>query len=283
MSKDPFGCVLRLFSLLILRPVVILPVHPGQHPRAVRILAFLFRFWGSVVVATRYRHGWYPATKVIDYDTKETYLDNIRRAFMAGDIPTGTLGAPPALRVPANLPAGFPERPTLIIHPFSPMSRKTLPLHRWRALIEKIHAEFPTYDIVLTGAQNNASVAHTLVENLSYVRLALGLPLPEVAGLLTHAVLYVSIDTGISHLAGVLHIPSIILAHRNDPPWLPSYNPNAILLSARTHCTCGNPQTPCEIIEGDERYRRCVYDLTDSEILDAISRALAVFPRKRFQ
>jgi ADP-heptose:LPS heptosyltransferase len=105
--------------------------------------------------------------------------------------------------------------------------------------------------------------------------LAVGKPLMEVGGLIEHGQLYVGVDTGPTHIAGVLGATSVVLAHQNEPTWLPSYNPNATLIWNKEKCVCRVQGEVCVVSEDGELYRRCVYYIPDEEIQGAIRRALA--------
>jgi ADP-heptose:LPS heptosyltransferase len=138
-------------------------------------------------------------------------------------------------------------------------------------LVEELRQQYPTYGIVITGAEVDRAQAHEMAAvSGDTVFLAIHLPLQEVVGLIENAKLYIGVDTGPTHIAGVLHAPSIVLAQQKEPMWLPTYNPNATLIWEKKNCVCGIPGKTCEVREDGKPYRRCVYDISDAMILDAI-------------
>jgi len=95
------------------------------------------------------------------------------------------------------------------------------------------------------------------------------LPILEVAWLVGHAALYIGVDTGITHLAGVLGQKSIVISHFGDPTWIPTYNPNvrALVNSVRGK--------DAYIEEDGVRYRAAMYDISDIFFLDSVRLALS--------
>jgi ADP-heptose:LPS heptosyltransferase len=170
-----------------------------------------------------------------------------------------------------TLPEDFPfvGKPYVVIHPFPHMATfKTIPFHRWKSLVAWLARTYPGYGIVITGAEVDREQAAEVATEGTY--LAINQPLLSVAGLIEHARLYIGVDTGPTHIAGVLNASSVVLAHQNEPTWLPSYNPNALLLWNREHCVCRVPGEECAVEEDGKIYRRCVYYIPDEAIHAAI-------------
>jgi ADP-heptose:LPS heptosyltransferase len=164
------------------------------------------------------------------------------------------------------------QKEYVVIHPFPHMaSYKTIPLHRWKALVTWLKANYPNIGIVITGAEVDRDKAEEIAAVVhNDVFLSINRPLLEVAGLMQNSILYVGIDTGPTHIAGVLGVSSVVLAHQNEPTWLPSYNPNAILLWNKEKCICGIPGKNCITEEDGLTYRRCVYYIPDELIYSTI-------------
>lgn len=93
------------------------------------------------------------------------------------------------------------------------------PLRRWApekfATIANFIGE-QGYTVVLTGSQEEAAVLQSVAAGIIYpviniVDLVGHLDIGELALLMKHSALLISNDTGVSHVAAALHIPSIII------------------------------------------------------------------------
>ncbi|MBU6321407.1 MAG: glycosyltransferase family 9 protein [Patescibacteria group bacterium] len=260
------------------RAIVVAPPPWGTRPFVLKALCLLARLRGDTVVAFDDGGTRLPYSRVVAHDPGERYLDNLRRAAQGAGLAAAERGALPHLRIARALPARFPYEADryIVVHPFPHLSTlKTLPLGRWQGLIGALCARYPAYGIVVTGAEVDRASAEALARSAGpRVHLAIGLPLGALAGVIGEAALYLGVDTGPTHIAGVLGTPSVVLAQQNEPLWLPTYNPNATLLFDKAHCRCGIPGERCEVFEAGKPYRRCVYYLADEDILAAVGAAL---------
>jgi ADP-heptose:LPS heptosyltransferase len=93
------------------------------------------------------------------------------------------------------------------------------PLRRWSpenfAAIANFIGELG-YTIVLTGSQEEAAILHNVAERITYpviniVDILGHLDIGELALVMQNSALLISNDTGVSHVAAALHIPSIII------------------------------------------------------------------------
>jgi ADP-heptose:LPS heptosyltransferase len=113
------------------------------------------------------------------------------------------------LAVPA-VPA--PVEGAIVIHPGAAWGSRRWPVDRYAALARRLHARGA--QVVVTGGAGEAAAAAAVVG-------AAGLPgqallagrttMPELAGLVAHARLVVSADTGVAHLATAYGTPSVVL------------------------------------------------------------------------
>jgi ADP-heptose:LPS heptosyltransferase len=275
ISSSPLKALKAILPLFALQSTVIAPPPWGARPFILKILSFLFILRGDTVIAFQDRGMWQPYSAVIAHDKSKRYIDNLRAAAALAYLPTNPIGSPPRLKLLSSLPSDFPfaAKPYIVLHPFPHMSTaKTLPLRRWIHLVQELRRKYPAYGIVITGAEVDRAQAQEIAAAVDEgVICAIDRPLLEVAGLIEHAKLYIGVDTGPTHIAGVLHAPSVILAQQKDPMWLPTYNPNATLISEKKNCVCGIPGKTCGAWEEGKLYRRCVYDIPDEMILSAVS------------
>lgn len=153
---------------------------------------------------------------------------HLARAIVSGTLALGDLPFP-ALRPPADLEGwarrwvgdrvGLGGRP-LAIHPGSGGRDKQWPPECFAALA----AEAGDPVVLLEGPADAEACreAATRMSQALPVAHAAGLSLPQVAALLSTCRLYVGNDSGISHLAAALGVPTVVVAGPTDPcMWRP--------------------------------------------------------------
>ncbi|HEU5069372.1 MAG TPA: glycosyltransferase family 9 protein [Verrucomicrobiae bacterium] len=115
------------------------------------------------------------------------------------------------------------ERGLIAAHPGSGSERKNWPEASWEALLARVLAESPN-DVLLVGGEAEGDRLERLAARLSTprVRLARSLPLAELAGLLRFCAAFVGHDSGITHLAAALAVPTLALwGHTTEAVWRP--------------------------------------------------------------
>jgi ADP-heptose:LPS heptosyltransferase len=279
LPQSPIQALQTVLPLLFKKTVLLTPPPRGPHPIFIKILAFIFKLRGNPVLGFKDKGEWQPFNKVRSYDRSTRYIDNLRKAVNDMGFITKHIGEPPQLIInPCEIKEfPFKNRAYIAVHPFPHMATfKTLPLKRWKELLKKITTSYPDCGIVITGAEVDREQAEELSEYLGGNKIFLGidLPLQQVAYIFKNCSLYLGVDTGPTHLAGVMHVPSIILAQQNEPVWLPDYNPNATLIWSKENCVCGRPGEVCDIEEEGKIYRRCVYYIKDEDILSALAKLI---------
>jgi ADP-heptose:LPS heptosyltransferase len=275
----PLGALKVVLPLFAGRRIIIAPPAWNVHPLVIKLLSLALRLRGDEVVGfddgTRFQ-PW--RVTIYREKQKERYIDSLRRALNAAGLATAPAGAPPQLNLATALPADFPfkNREYVVVHPFPHMATfKTMPLRRWKDLTRWLTKEYPSLGLVVTGGEADRASAEELAAAVPHTYVAVGKPLAELAGLIEHAALYVGVDTGPTHIAGVLQVKSVVLAQQKEPAWLPTYNPNATLIWSRETCVCNVPGKECLAWEDGKAYRRCVYDISDEALHAAVNAALS--------
>ncbi len=146
--------------------------------------------------------------------------------------------------------AGMAGKKVVSIHPGSGGSRKCWPLRRYLELVDNLQVSGDLSFRILLGPAEGDSMRH---EVASFIRRR-SLPaeivgnerVPAIASILRNSALYLGNDSGVSHLAAALGVPSVVLFGPTDPaqwrPW-----------GSRVHVIrAAYPCSPC----GDG-YRRC--------------------------
>lgn len=222
---------------------------------------------------------WLPLQVVIQFDGTQYIIDNFRRLlpYIFGKEKTAVIfGRAPRVQLKAVLPHKFPFAPRQYIatNLFSVSSHRSRPQHQWKTLLPKIAAQYPDLPLVIMGGPDDALLAKELASLVPGAVALPGLPLLEAAGVINGAALYIGVDTGITHLAGVLQQKSLVLSHYSFPTWLPTYNPNARAIANSRRCECKQGGS-CIVLDGGRPYRRCLYDITDKAVLESVRLALS--------
>jgi heptosyltransferase-3 len=117
-----------------------------------------------------------------------------------------------------SYPLGTPEPSARLIalHPGSGSPRKNWPIERWIELAGWLRSERKAELLIVTGG---AEPEGLLAEHGQSVR---NLPLPELSEKLRHCRLFIGHDSGVSHLAAALGVPSVLLFGPTDSAiWAP--------------------------------------------------------------
>jgi ADP-heptose:LPS heptosyltransferase len=137
--------------------------------------------------------------------------------------------------------AMLPELPRLVpgsyacLHPGARNPAKRWPVERFARVGDALHAS--GFDIVLTGSGAERPVAEAVAQAMRAPshNLALPISIGAMAALLADARLLVTNDTGVSHVAVGLGLPSVVVFFATDPrQWAP--------LDARLHRTVYHPR-----------------------------------------
>jgi heptosyltransferase-3 len=108
-----------------------------------------------------------------------------------------------------HAPSGL-EQPYAVVHPGSGSPRKNWPVDRFAAILPALRAR--GLAVVVVGGPADRAVVENLRDlDRGPLRIFEELPLPRLAGLLHGAALYVGNDSGVSHLAGAVGAPSVLL------------------------------------------------------------------------
>ncbi len=115
------------------------------------------------------------------------------------------------------------SNPVFAIHPGSGSARKNWPLSAFLALAKKVIQETTLgYPLWITGEAETSIVAHLEKNNPDTSIILKGRSLLETASVLSVCQGYVGNDSGITHLAAALGIPTVALFGPTDPAvWRP--------------------------------------------------------------
>jgi ADP-heptose:LPS heptosyltransferase len=130
--------------------------------------------------------------------------------------------------------ARIPPRDYVCVHPGARDPAKRWPPERFARLCDALHAR--GYAVVLTGSAAERELADAVARHMHApsVNCAANVPIGTLAALLSRARLLVTNDTGVSHVAVGLRLPSVVVFFATDPRrWAP--------LDARRHRVVYDP------------------------------------------
>ena len=142
------------------------------------------------------------------------------------------------------------NRPFALLHPGSGSRHKCMNPSIWRSVTQALN-EQGLLSLLLEGPADR-EVMQDLLDHLSpRPTLLRELPLRLLAGVLTLADLFVGHDSGVTHLAALLGVPTVALFGPTDPArWAPRGPVVTVLQAQPCHCTswdmvknCG--EKPC--------------------------------------
>lgn len=136
----------------------------------------------------------------------------------------------------------------IVLHPYGSSEKRSLAKNEIIRVIKTIKAKSPNIKIVISGSKKD--FAHLQEE---VINLAGKVSMSELISLIDSSLLYIGVDTGITHLAGMLGKKSFVIGHEASVfYWFPYYNQNARILYSIKDCHHG-------IYEGLSHLKEC-YD-----------------------
>jgi heptosyltransferase III len=116
---------------------------------------------------------------------------------------------------------GIHSKP-IFIHPGSGGRRKTWPLRNWHGLLQWVRRTLSTQAILSIGPADGYLNEFAEAMGKAGVSIVTGLSLPRLSALLSICSLYIGSDSGVSHLAAAVGIPTVVVFGPTDPRvWAP--------------------------------------------------------------
>jgi heptosyltransferase-2 len=159
------------------------------------------------------------------------------------------VGADPIPRLEIGGTPG--RRRVLALHPGSGGAGKNWPETDWAALAGRLSAE-TDFHLLLIGGEAEMGRPERIAAGLpaERVEVADSLPLVELAGRLRSCAAFAGHDSGISHLAGALGVPCLLLwGDTNSDVWRP-------------------PQERVRLLRGRDGLRSLEVDVVKASLLD---------------
>jgi ADP-heptose:LPS heptosyltransferase len=161
------------------------------------------------------------------------------------------------------------EKPLIAIHPGAGSAVKRWPLRRFLELADKLRASGSL--LVIEGPAETGLDREQVRVLGAGTYLASNLPLPLLAGILSHCRSFVGNDSGIAHLAAALRIPCVVLFGPTAPEhWAPLGSHVSVLHDTKNCVVCTH---------GLEGRHACMENIRLDDVLAQALRNLSFTPR----
>ena len=165
---------------------------------------------------------------------------------------------------------GTDGRPIVAVHPGSGSESKCWPWERFEAVARALVAERGCRVVFTVGPADEHLLPALESLALPQATVLRGLDVVELAGALSHAACYVGNDSGVTHLAAALGVPTIAIFGPTDPAvWAPLGERVTVLQGLCPDGPCAREHRPrCP-------RRECLLDIDEAQVLAAVEAMVA--------
>jgi heptosyltransferase III len=162
--------------------------------------------------------------------------------------------------------------PLIVCGPGTKMQAKDWGQDNWRALLTRLHAEYPRHSLALIGAKEDAGVSEYAAQEWTgpKVNLCGKLTPRETAAVLEYADIFLGPDSGPMHLAASVGVPCVIAFSAAGLPgvWFPAGEQHQIVYH---QTSCHGCKLETCVVEA----RRCLTSITVAEMAEAVAKAMS--------
>ena len=149
-----------------------------------------------------------------------------------------------------------PKNKVITVHPFASSHKKSWGSAKWSEVLYQLLQNDQEIEINIVGATSDTDLADRIMNNSvlkifnKRIHNHVGInTIEDTFNLLSNSQLFIGHDSMVSHLAGLLRMPSVVLSlgtvrpHETTP-----YNDRVINLSPKNGCFPCNPEQSCELL-----------------------------------
>ncbi len=157
------------------------------------------------------------------------------------------------------------SRPLWVIHPGSGSPHKNWPWERFLETAEILKNLYQVKPVFLLGpVEQEMGLILNGIQGRGWPVIE-GLSLPLLAGVLSHCAGYLGNDSGVSHLAAAVGIPTVVLFGPTDPAFWSPQGPVVRILKPAIHCVPCDRETMRSCLD-----KACLNDLEVRQVLEVI-------------
>ncbi|OHA79880.1 MAG: hypothetical protein A2675_01395 [Candidatus Yonathbacteria bacterium RIFCSPHIGHO2_01_FULL_51_10] len=241
--STPYGLAV-LARFIFTKNIVMLPPTPGTLPLRAKIIAKLLALMPEsttlgFIGKKGEKEGWFDHGLVFDTSVPyhATMIALAREAGFSAvkEKPTFTHKKDTAVLARYQLT----EKNYTVIHPCAATEGRGMYDEELARLILAV-SEKSGLPVMVTGGTNDRERIGGILNGHAFpnaVHNCAGeLSVDDLVNVLAGARWYIGVDTGITHLASFLRVPTLVIAHHGTPHWLPFYNENAHILYTVDGC-----------------------------------------------
>ena len=170
-----------------------------------------------------------------------------------------------------------PGRKLVVVHPGSGGAVKRWPAERFAAVCADLHHRQGLSCLVVGGPTEDELARDVAARAGSGLPFVVGESLSRMSALLTQASLFVGNDSGLTHVAASLNIPTVTVYGVSDAAiWNPWGSPHVLLTRRDATCPDNCPNCPC--IKEQESFangsRPCLEAITVGDVLRGVQMML---------
>ena len=204
----------------------------------------------------------YPTQQRVRQHATEHYIQAISRIFPRIDLENADY---PYLKIRPDT-AQYPTKHAIVIHPGAGYLKKCWPADRYILLIDKSLNLLPGIKIQILSDEDHPELIRLIDTSFNHVDIIDDKPIIEIAQHLTNALCYVGNDSGITHLAGALNVPSVVIHGPTGPGTWSSSSSDKIIVYGKKTC-----ERKCNYATmRDCKEMTCLSSITVDEILAAV-------------
>lgn len=160
----------------------------------------------------------------------------------------------------------------IFVNPCAASLRRTPTANYWKRVLTEIESRIPNVTCLIGGSPGDIALCNEVHAGLGRRDVVAGtMSLADVALTIASCDVYLGPDTGITHLAAFVGVPSVVVGTNSTPCWWNTYSKKATWLTSSEQCMCdGKKGTKCfQTVEGVERYR-CMVNIPIMLVVDAV-------------
>lgn len=170
------------------------------------------------------------------------------------------------------------KAPYIVFHFFAGAYRRSVPVEHARPILQEARALYTDYSFFVTCSSAEEESAKRMTQGIANTHVVVTPSAHELMCLLSNARGCVGAASGVTHIAAHLHVPSVVMCNLSDPCWLPTYNPEVVLLAERSNCGCNGDKTgECGAVTPEGVVYRCLYDITTESVIKSMQRVIPPF------
>jgi heptosyltransferase-3 len=168
--------------------------------------------------------------------------------------------------------SGLKGRKLIVCGPGCKMQSNDWGQDNWRLLLGRLYAKYPSYGLVMTGADEDAEVCEFAARDWAgnKVNLAGRLSPRESAAVFSHAVVFLGPDSGPKHLAAIMGARCVCVfsARGLAGKWFPPGEGNLVIYHEPECHGCG--LETCIVMQ-----KKCIRSVSVNEVEQAVDRVLS--------